>query len=174
MTLRDYQDFTNDEPLVLPINGKRYTVPPVSAKDGLYMSAVNDRIKALASKNPDPDLVMFTDEGEDDLYKRALGTLWDELIADNVPFAALRLAGMVAFVDFSRGREYAEALWQTMSDPNLGETAAAPNRAARRAATKTRSAKTGAAANTTKKPASGSGTKSRPKSSPTSEPPQPA
>lgn len=167
--LRDFKDFITD-PLVLPIMGKNYTVPPLTARSGLHLALLAEKIDALASGSPNLDLEAFTDEGEEDLYRHALGTLYDELIDDDVPFTALRLAGMVAFVDAIRGRDYAVALWQSVGDAASGEAEAAPNRAARRS--KTRSGKTGAAASSTKKRASGSGTRSRPKSSPDA-PPEP-
>lgn len=142
MSENEFADF-NDlfDPLVLPINGKKYTIPPMSFDAGV-------RINGLFG--PDPETLP-----DEELFALLLGDTLSEMIADGVPAKAINRAGMAALSDFRENRAVAEAVWATGGDPKaLTEyaKAQAPNRAARRS-TRT------AAATTTKPRASTSGTK---------------
>lgn len=145
MALKAFEEFL-EAPLILPIGGKNYTIPPVSAVDGVRLS------ETLYAARTGADDV--SDDSELDLYKQCLGTAYDAMTADGVPFAALIRAGKTAMYDFLGGREAAERFWNTGSVQGEAE-----------ASTTEASTSTGAAT-TTKRPASTSGTKPRPKRSP--------
>lgn len=153
MALKAFEEFL-EEPLVIPIGGKAYVVPPVDALNGVRLS---DSFLAARSGNSTSDV---DDETELDLYKRALGAAYDDLVADGVPFPALMRAGKTALYDFMAGRDAAENYWNTGS--LSGEATPSPAEGT--------STSTGAAKKT-QKPASTSGTNS-PKQSPSK--PKPA
>lgn len=175
MSFNAYQAFQG--PIELPIGGKTYTLPSVSAELGvrltliaersaeiLTIAARNDeaRAKAAEAGEPEPELEPLPDfeiEGidkVDDMNKALLGPLYDQMVADGVPFEALVMAGQVATHDFLYGRAAAEAYWNSGGDPKaVAETLPAAN---------VFSQSTGAE-NTTPTQASTSGTKPRPKKS---------
>ncbi len=136
------------DPLILPIRGKEYTIPEVSLSDGLRYTASKD----------DPDAPPL----EDDVFLHMfLGAAYDEMVADDVPAAAILRAASTAFADFERGRATAEIIWATGGDPKAVTAYLTPNRAARRASQ--RSTGTGSAKKTPS-PASTSSTKTSPTS----------
>jgi hypothetical protein len=101
-------DFENldIEPLKLPIGQKIYTASPVGIRDGMVIiDAVAGRPGAL------------NDEPIAELYKLALGPVWDEMVADNVPAAAASLAGMTAVLVVSHGMPTAMAYWNQAVAP---------------------------------------------------------
>jgi hypothetical protein len=124
-TFKDYSEIV--EPLVLPIHGKSYTIPPIGIKDGLAFDAI---LKA------DDESSMSDEE-----FRRVfLGAALDEMRADNVPGPAVTRAAMTALADYQRGRDVAEVMWETGGDPRAlaeREKAQTPNRAARRTPPKT-------------------------------------
>lgn len=135
-----------DAGLALPIRGTTYTVPPVDAETGLRLQRLAEVAAkvAQAAESGDPlDGVALDDAGEIDLYRDALGAAYDEMIADRVPWPALKVAGVTAWLDAAVSREAAEAYWNAAGDPEL----LAGNRETRRAA-----------ARSTRRPASASGT----------------
>ena len=136
---KDYQELA--DPLVLPINGKSYTVPAVGLADGIKLTAALDP----ESKTPVTD---------DEFNRMLLGTAYNEMLADNVPGPAVIRASLTALADFQKGRETAEIMWETGGDPKAltAWVKAATNRAQRR------STGTGAAKKTPS-PASTNGTK---------------
>ena len=127
--LSDYSAFA-EPPLSFPINGKRYTVPPLGIEAGLVLQGViAGTDKTFAKKNAV------------DLWKLVLGSLWDEMVADGVPLDAATRAGVAALADHQYGRVIAEAAWEAGEDPNrlaaymdkkAAEQKAAGNRATRR------------------------------------------
>lgn len=140
--MSEFADFDDlFDPLVLPIGGKKYTIPPMSFAAGA-------RINGLFGDAPEK----LSDE---DYFRLLLGPVFDEMVADGVPAKAINRAGMAALADFRETRSVAEATWATGGDPKaLMEyaKAQAPNRASRR------SMSTGAAT-ATRSRASTSGTK---------------
>jgi hypothetical protein len=143
MALPPYEEFAQ-EPLVFPIGGKNYTLPPRGIPDGI----------ALA------DIISGKDEAAQelsgvDLWRMLLGDVWDQMIADGVPLEAATSAGLTALADFQYNREYAEQVWRRETGPK-----APTNRKARRSKSSTSTA----AANTTPSPASTSGTRKSRKS----------
>lgn len=151
MPFDDYNEVETD-PLVLPINGKKYTIPEVNIADGIRFTEV---VEGDASKT-------MTDE---EFFRTFLGSTYDEMLADNVPGGAVHRAASAALADFQSGRALAEIMWKTGGDPKglqeLVDSFIPPNRSARRASKPSTST---AAANTTKRPGSTSGTRKSPKS----------
>lgn len=145
--MTQFKDFDElADPLILPIKGKLYTIPPVGAADGIRFN--------LAA---DPTVKDASPISDEEFFRIFLGTAYDEMVADNIPGAALIRAAYAALADFQSGRGAAVIMWETGGDPKAIEAysrAHAPNRAARRS-------KPTAAANSTKRPASTSGTKPR-------------
>lgn len=164
MAFKDLREFL-DPTLRLPIGGKEYVIPAPSASAGLRLEAL--LALGVAARNgvelskQDKAALRLDDDQEIDLYRDALGTAYDEMVADGVSLPELQHAGATAFIKWTQGEAAAEAFWESG-----GKGPAAPatlNRAARRALAATSTGT--AAATTTKRPARGSGTTSRPKSS---------
>lgn len=118
--MSDFTDFNElYEPLVLPINGKQYTIPPVSFDAGARINGIVDGTEKL---------------GDEDFFRLILGAVFDEMLTDKVPAAAINRAGQTALADFKYGRAMAETMWKTGGDPKAIQELVAPkpNRAARR------------------------------------------
>lgn len=112
------------EPLVLPINGKQYTIPPVVAAEG---------IKFTLAASGEEDAPFFSD---DDMERMLLGPdLKQQLLDDGASDAAVKRVLLTALADFQGGRTAAEIMWATGGDPKaMAEYVRqnAPNRASRR------------------------------------------
>ncbi len=154
MALKEFEEFL-EEPLVLPIGGKHYTIPPVGAQEGVLLSALFESTRTGATTDLD-------DDSEVTLYKRVLGPAFDQLLEDNVPTPALVLAGKTALILFLHGRTVAEKFW------NAGGNPAGEARAAKKAAPKPRAKRPARSTSTntveettTPSPDSTSGTSSR-------------
>lgn len=94
-----FKDFTQvcSPPLVLPINGKDYTIPPVGIADGLRLE---------------------TEElSNDETFTLVLGAAGEQMRTDNVPAEAYSRAFMAALADHQVGRAAAEAVWETGAVP---------------------------------------------------------
>lgn len=95
-----FKDFTQvcSPPLILPINGKDYTIPPVGVQDGIRLE---------------------TDEKipNEELFRIVLGEAGVQMRADNVPGEAYSRAFMAALADHQVGRAAAEAVWETGAVP---------------------------------------------------------
>jgi hypothetical protein len=120
----------------------------VDAETGLRLQRLAE-VAAQAAKAAEIgeplDTVALDDDAEVDLYRDALGTAYDEMLADRVPWPMLKVAGVTAWLDAAVSREAAEAYWNTAGNPD--PEALAGNRATRRAADRS-----------TRRPASASGT----------------
>lgn len=112
------------EPLVLPVKGKEYTIPPVEAAEGI-------RFTTAASGEDGADF--FSDA---DMERMLLGPdLKQHLLDDGVSDAAIKRILLTALADFQGGRAAAEIMWKTGGDPKaMAEYVRqnAPNRASRR------------------------------------------
>jgi len=124
--LRDYSAFA-EKPLSFPINGKNYTLLPLSIDAGIELAGiVSGKDKAFRKR-----------EGVE-LWKLLLGPLWDEMVTDGVPLDAATRAGLTALAEYQYGRDVAEATWEAGADPNrlaaymTQKAAAQGNRASRR------------------------------------------
>lgn len=140
MPLKAYEDFAT-EPLAFPVGGKLYTVPPIGVQEGIRLEQI------IAGK------IEMEGEPADVLWKLAMGSAWDEMLADNVPSEACARAGLAAVADFQFGRETAEAAWEAGGDPNLlaahvAAKAAGINRASRRSSSTASGRKTPSRATT--------------------------
>lgn len=126
--MSDFSDFNElYEPLVLPINGKAYTIPPLSFTAGGIVNGVIDGEKL--------DDVEF--------FRLILSPeVFDRMVADNVPDLAIVRAGQTALADFKYGRAMAGLMWKTGGDPKAVQTLATPNRAARRSKSTAAASKT--------------------------------
>lgn len=129
----------------LPIGGKEYHVPHVSAEVALRFSALTataERLKAEAEANPDADAddvlsvedrEVLSDAAERDLFAESLTPeVYAEMRADGVPYEAIKLAAMYVLIYAQAGEEVAGTYWAT------GGKGQKPNRAQRRTATRTR------------------------------------
>ncbi|GGM65220.1 hypothetical protein GCM10012275_39730 [Longimycelium tulufanense] len=147
MAFRDLSELL-DPGLPLPINGKTYVVPPPDAQTGLRLQRLAEHAAkvAQAAESGEPlDAVALDDDDEIDLYRDALGSAYDEMLADQVPWPALKIAGITAWLDAAVSRDAAETYWHAAGNPER----AAGSRATR------------AAARSTRRPASASGTTPR-------------
>lgn len=117
--MSDFSDFNElYDPLVLPINGKQYTIPPVSFDAGVKINGIVDGAEKM---------------GDEEFFRLILGDVFEQMLADKVPAAAINRAGQTALADFKFGRGMAEIMWKTGGDPKAVESLAPkPNRAARR------------------------------------------
>lgn len=149
--MRDYDEIA--KPLTLPIRGKNYTVAPVSARLGMQMllagggeARASNAIKSMKTEQ---------------FLKELIGPAYDEMLADNVPLAAINRVFLSALADFQLGREAAEVVWETGESPEFRAalTAAAVK------AEKPKRARSTAAATKTPPRVSSSGTSSRPATS---------
>jgi hypothetical protein len=134
MPFQDLRELLDADPLPLPIGGTVYMVQPCSADDWLWLHARGERIDKLMAKG-DLTAVAEGDDGtsEVDLYRRTLGSTFDQMLAGGVNSKELLVAGWTAFFWQLGNLEYAEAIWANAGKA-LGVTK--PNRAARRAPVK--------------------------------------
>lgn len=138
-----------DETLQLPVGGRVYTVPAPSAEVGLRTQAIV-HAAAVAADGGRADEQILADAAERDLYADVLGSAHAEMVADGVPWPALKHAAITAMVWISQDKSAAERFWNAGGDPSR----LAPNRAARRSPS--------GAASSTRSRGSTSGTSTRP------------
>lgn len=147
MAFRDLSEVL-DAGLPLPYKGKTYLVPAVDAETGLRLQRLTEVAAQAAQAAEDGvplDTVALDDAEEIDLYRDALGTAYDEMLADRVPFDVLKVAAVTVWLNTTVSREAAEAYWNAAGAPD--PEALAGNRATRRAGVRS-----------TRRPGSGSGT----------------
>jgi len=118
MAFRDLGDWAELAGLRLPIAGKTYTLPPISAELGLRLQALFAAGFAFARGDASAaEQIVLDDQGESDLYREILGTTHDEMTADGVPWAAIKHAAMTAAIDAAVDRETAEKFWASLGKP---------------------------------------------------------
>jgi hypothetical protein len=124
MALSAYEKFAA-EPLVFPYGGKKYVLKPVNIPNGRTLAKIIEGKDKKLSAQP-----------AEEVWKLALGELWDEFIADDVPLSFAVRAGLTALAEIQYGRETAEAAWEAGGDPKALEEYMTkkytPNRASRR------------------------------------------
>ncbi|WP_116051677.1 DUF7426 family protein [Amycolatopsis palatopharyngis] len=170
MAFKDLGDWYEIGGLKLPIRGKTYSLPPISAELGPRLQAVVafgvDVSQGRKGELSDKDKVVLDDMEELDLFKdilhpcneddaecdplpegRCSRDVYQEMTDDGVPWNALKLAAMTSMFDAVFDRQTAEKYWES-----LGK-APAPNRAGRRSKATEPASKT--------KKASAAGTTSR-------------
>ena len=89
--MSEFTDFNElVKPLVLPIGGKQYTIPPVSFDAG---ARVHGLIEDPANHN------------EEEFFRLLLGVeVFEQMRNDNAPSAAIARAAYTALADFKYGR----------------------------------------------------------------------
>jgi len=173
VAFESYESFANN--IELPIHGKTYKLPEVSAKLGVRINLIleqgreaveieeRNRAAAEAAKKagkeaPTPEPVPDIAEADASIStKELLGEeLYNQMVEDGIPSRAIGMASQVIYHDFIFGRDAAEAYWNSDGDPKeVAKTLPALNLFST----------SGEEESTTKKPASTSGTKSKTKSS---------
>ncbi|MFF0770981.1 hypothetical protein ACFYUK_19000 [Nonomuraea wenchangensis] len=124
-----------DDTLGLPIGGKEYVIPAPDAETGLLCQRLMQAgVAAAAGQETDlSDLADLDDDQETDLYRRCLGPVYDQLLADKVTWPRIKHAGVTAFLWIAVDLDAAMKYWESGGDPE----ALAPNRAASEAAAST-------------------------------------
>lgn len=158
MTLRDLDDVLGEGTLDLPIGGKVYRVRDPDAETGILCARLMlDTVRAVDADDPDalPDDLANTDEPS--FYRRVLGPVYEDMLADGVPYSRLKLAVQTAVLWIAHGRDAAETYWERGG--SAGE-APAPNRKSRRASggTGQSTRKRGSTGGTTSPTGTGAGT----------------
>ncbi|TMR97533.1 DUF7426 family protein [Nonomuraea basaltis] len=116
-----------DDGLSLPVGGKLYRIPAPSAEVGLYCQTLAESGMDAANGKDNPEAAL-DDVRELDLYRRVLGPVYDELIADGVSWPKIKHCGVTAFMWVAGSSDAAAAYWER------GPEAAAPEAAKGRAA----------------------------------------
>lgn len=181
MAFKDLGDWYEIGGLKLPIKGKTYSLPPISAELGPRLQALVafgvDVSQGRKDELSDKDKVVLDDMEELELFQdilhpcntedaecdplpegRCARDVYQEMRDDNIPWNALKLAAMTSMFDAVFDRETAEKYWAT-----LGK-APAPNRAERRSKTSGQASKTkkaSAAGTTSRSGTKGKGTSGR-------------
>ena len=124
-----------DPTLQVPFRQKTYEFQALDAETGLRLQkimATGIKLAQTTELNPE-DIELVSDAEEDNFLRTVLGETHDELIADKVPFPALKAIAQVVFMWTVQGFDQALEFWRA-------EGKAPTNRAARRTATRTRTA----------------------------------
>ncbi|MFT4189864.1 MAG: hypothetical protein QM621_14975 [Aeromicrobium sp.] len=129
MATRDYSEVV-DPDLVLPIRGKEYRIAPVDTETGLWlhdMQQIAARTEA-GEEITDDDLacLRLDDTQERNYYQRVLGAAYEEMLADDVGWEALKFAAQTVSVWVMASKAEAVEFWNTGGKRPKG------NRAARR------------------------------------------
>ena len=139
MSFKDLADFF-DPTLPLLIGGKTYTVPSPSAATGLFVQQVMGVAADVQAGNEvdDQSLQSLTldDAEEKNLYKRLLGPVYDEFVADGLSWEHIKHAGITCIVWVMQDRDSAEAFWNTGGKPAPKARKATADRKPKKAAAK--------------------------------------
>jgi len=153
-TFKDLDEFFDDS-LRLPVGGRTYVIPAPDAEVGLLCQRLmNAGIAAEAGEAVDGEeltklaAVVLDDDQEQDLYKRILGPVYDELFTDGLTWPKIQHIGTTALIWVAAGTDAAVKFWSTSGE------APAPNRATRRAAAARSTRSRGSATTTTRTTAS--------------------
>lgn len=116
MAFEDLGDWAEINGLKLPIGGKVYSLPLVSAELGLRIVALFELGTDLAQgRDPNPaDHELLSDAEELNLFQQVLGAVYGEMLADGVPWTALKHAAMTAMIEVVYDRDRAEAYWSRL------------------------------------------------------------
>jgi hypothetical protein len=102
VSFKDLEQFI--EPLILPIRGKEYRIPPLGSIDGMKLSEHLANPAESAMTNVEFQTLM-------------LGDVYEQMIADNLPPAYIARAALTALADIQGSRGAAEVMWETGGDP---------------------------------------------------------
>jgi hypothetical protein len=152
--MADFADITEHlVPLVLPMQGKRYTIPPLPWDVSMRFAAGIDQ-------------ATIDEMGAEEFQRTFLGDAYDQMVADNQPRIYVMRAALTALTEHTGGRQAAEAMWASGGDPLALEAWVASRKRAqpqdRKPSRSPNSAST-AGATTTRKRASSRATTSRQK-----------
>lgn len=153
MAFKDLGDWAELVGLRLPIGGRMYLLPPISAELGPRVQALIDYGIDIALGNDPDGTEVLDDVAERDLYKEVLGPVYDAMQADGVPWSALKHAAMTSIIDATRDREEAERYWERLGKPEPAKTPV--KQPADRKATASRTTKASTAGTTSRKPPAG-------------------
>lgn len=155
MPFADYYELA--DPLVLPIRGKAYQIPPATAEAVVRWRVYSAQLERLRAGEK---IVIADDQiiSDDDFKRMFLGSALEEMLADDIHPAVIEHAATTALADTMAGREAAELVWNSIDpkaskpgQPPAPETDSAPSTSTAEASTTSSRART-------------SGTRSRPKS----------
>lgn len=118
-TKLDFADYTEfADPLRLPINGKVYTIPEPSFRHAI-------KLQGIANGGVVPDELQ--DPAGEKMAKFVLGHVYDQMVEDEVPVAAMSRAVATAMTDLTRGRFAAWMMWKVGNSPEALAAIAAAN-----------------------------------------------
>jgi hypothetical protein len=126
VAFKDLGDWVELGGLKLPISGKVYVLPPVSAELGPRLQVLMSSGVRLGQgeRLADDDKQVLSDLAEKELYRDLLGPAYDEMIADGVSWPALKHAAMTVLVDATVDRDTAEQYWENLGKPPAVKKAA--------------------------------------------------
>ena len=75
-----------DEVIELPVLGKTYRIVSPSAKDGLRVEQITNVAIQMAGGGKDINTEVLDDKEERDLFQLCLGPVYDEMLADGIPW----------------------------------------------------------------------------------------
>ncbi|CAN5387980.1 hypothetical protein BH10ACT8_BH10ACT8_11210 [soil metagenome] len=101
---RDFMDL-DEVRLQLPIDGHVYNVKPMT---GDLARRAEEAMTSAAPEIPAAEMRVM-----------ALGPVFQEMLADNVPTTAIDRAVLTVLTDLFKGREAAEVMWETGGDQAL-------------------------------------------------------
>ncbi|PCN47011.1 hypothetical protein Csp2054_14305 [Curtobacterium sp. 'Ferrero'] len=123
MTFRDYYELA--DPLVLPIRGKGYEIPPATASAVVRYRKYQGLIERLQA-GEEGVVITDADRITDDEYQRMfLGSALDEMRADGIHPGVIEHAATTAMGDAMAGREVAERMWNSI-DPKASKPEPTP------------------------------------------------
>ena len=102
-----------DEGFDLPYKGKKYRVDVPDATTGIYLQSIMDAGESLliVQSIKKADQQVLSDDQERSAYQMALGSAYDALVADGVPWPVLKVAGVTALLYWTRGPDLALRYW---------------------------------------------------------------
>jgi hypothetical protein len=111
-----FQPILEDPTLDLPVGDKTYSVPSCDAPTGLWVTGM----MTGAAEEP----VELDDDDERNLYQRVLGPVYDEMLADGVPWPAFKRVGSAVLLWIAFGEGAAERYWNRDQDEDPTATPA--------------------------------------------------
>ncbi|MFD0886768.1 hypothetical protein ACFQ08_19650 [Streptosporangium algeriense] len=114
---------TLDLPLRLPSGQmKTYVVQPVDAESWTWLTARFTGLSEKVATAKDDGEEAVDDRGEAALYRRCLGPVYDELLADRAGWRQIRACGLTALAWHVHGEEAAQEVWERGGLPKSKST----------------------------------------------------
>lgn len=117
-----------DDHLELPIRGKLYRIPPADAELGLLCSrlvmagtqvANSGKVADRTATELNEEGAKLDDEEEADIYRRLLGSVQDEMIADGLDWQRIQHVGSTALIWTALGKSAALNFWKSGARPKV-------------------------------------------------------